>query len=67
MPTETRWIQLIKAEYREMPGLSLTKPQIQRLWGLDRDTCEALLASLEQARFLKRTLANGYVLAERGV
>ena len=25
-----------QAEYREMPGLSLTLAQAQRLWGIDR-------------------------------
>jgi DNA-binding IclR family transcriptional regulator len=65
MAIEARWLQLIQAEYLEMPGLSLTKPQVQRLWGLDRATCDALLARLEQARFLKRTEKNGYVRADR--
>jgi len=25
----------VEGEYREMPGLSLTVPQAERLWGLD--------------------------------
>lgn len=33
--TQSDWLRLIHAEYREMPGLHLTKPQVQRLWGLD--------------------------------
>ena len=64
MSIKADWLQLIQAEYREMPGLSLTKPQMQRLWGLDRATCEALLARLEQTRFLKRTARDGYVRAD---
>ena len=26
----------VKAEYNDLPGMHLTKPQIQRLFGLDR-------------------------------
>ena len=64
MSIKADWLQLIQAEYREMPGLSLTKPQMQRLWGLDRATCDALLTRLEQTRFLKRTARDGYVRAD---
>ena len=35
--TMTDWLQLIRAEYHEIPGLHLTKPQVQRLWNLDAD------------------------------
>jgi DNA-binding IclR family transcriptional regulator len=59
----TEWIQLVRAEYLESPGLQLTKGQVQRLWGLDPSTCEAILEALEQAQFLKRTNANRYVRA----
>jgi DNA-binding IclR family transcriptional regulator len=59
------WIQLVRAEYLESPGLQLTKAQVQRLWGLDPSTCEEILNALEQAQFLKRTKANRYVRANR--
>jgi hypothetical protein len=45
-------VQMIKAEYLEMPGLCLTLPQAQRLWNLDRDTCAAALGRLVEIRFL---------------
>ena len=54
------WLELIEAEYREMPGLHLTKPQVQRLWGLDAPTCDTVLAVLEHQRFLTRTPMNAY-------
>ena len=57
------WLQLVQAEYREMPGLHLTKPQVRRLWGLNAVTCDALLDALETTRFLRRTSRDGYVLA----
>jgi hypothetical protein len=58
----TNLLRLIQAEYREMPGLHLTRPQVQRLWNLDEETCEALLDALEGAHFLRRTPGNAYVL-----
>ena len=62
--TITDWIHLISAEYREMPGLSLTKPQVRRLWNLDVITTEAVLQRLETSGFLRRTRAGAYVLAD---
>jgi hypothetical protein len=59
----TDWIQLVRAEYLESPGLQLTKAQAQRLWGLEPSMCDAILEALEQAHFLKRTKANRYVRA----
>ena len=60
------WLALIQAEYRESPGLRLTKPQAQRLWGLDAETCDTLLSVLETAKFLRRTPTNAYVRADSG-
>ena len=56
------WLNRIQAEYREMPGLSLTQPQMQRLWGVEAHLCEALIDSLVSARVLRRT-ANGHFVA----
>jgi hypothetical protein len=60
-PTVSQWLRLIEAEYREMPGLSLSKPQMQRLWGLDQFVCEALVDALVAARVLRRTVRNTYI------
>ena len=67
LPRETTvvdWLQLIRAEYLEIPGLQLTQPQAQRLWGLDAATCGALLAALIDARFLRRTRNGAYARAD---
>ena len=64
--TVTDWVQLIRAEYLEMPGLHLTRDQILRLWGLDVLTCDALLEALVDGRFLRRTPAGAYVRADDG-
>jgi hypothetical protein len=60
------WLQLIQAEYRAIPRLHLTKPQVQRLWGLDPVTCDALLSTLEDVKFLRKTQNNGYVRRDLG-
>ena len=51
----------VESEYREMPGLCLTLPQAARLWGLERSTCERVLASLIEQGVLKRALNGRYV------
>jgi len=56
-------VALIQAEYLEVPGLALTKPQMERLWGLDTIMSEALIAALVDVRFLRRTRDNAYVRA----
>ena len=58
----TRLLELIRAEYLEMPGLCLTKPQIQRLWTLDPATCGAAVDALVTAHVLRRTALDAYVL-----
>jgi hypothetical protein len=45
----------IKGEYREMPGLRLTLPQAQRLFGLDAVVCSLALEQLTRSKFLVRT------------
>ena len=45
----------IEGEYREMPGLSLTMSQAERLWGLDRGTCGYVLTTLIELGVLKQT------------
>jgi hypothetical protein len=58
------WALLVRAEYLEIPGLSLTQPQVQRLWNLDALTAEAPLAALVDLKFLKRTTRGAYVRTE---
>jgi hypothetical protein len=58
------WLLLVRAEYLEMPGLCLTKAQVERLWGLDTVTSEALLAALVDVKFLRRTDRDAYVRAD---
>ena len=60
--TTTDWVHLVRAEYREMPGLQLTRPQIQRLWGFEPQTGDAVLRELLETHVLRRTQNDGYVL-----
>lgn len=56
-------LHIIRSEFLEMPGLCLTKPQAQRLWGLDPLVCETLLDALVDATFLRRTKEGVYLRA----
>ena len=54
-------LQRIESDYREMPALSATEPQAQRLWGLNSTTCSFVLMTLIQRGILKRTASGTYV------
>ena len=54
-------LQRIQGEFVEMPGLRLTAAQAQRLWGLERDVCNALLGALVDAKFLAQTRDGAFV------
>jgi hypothetical protein len=54
-------LRRIQGEYAEMPGLRLTMAQAQRLWGLDRAACDAVLRELIATRFLIRNREGLYV------
>ena len=60
-------LRRVQGEYIEMPGLRLTTAQAQRLWGLDRAVCDALLGTLVETKFLSRTRDGAFVRADHGV
>jgi hypothetical protein len=53
----------IQAEYTEMPGLSVTLVQAQRLLGIDEPTCAALFQALIARGVLRRTPQGRHVRA----
>ena len=57
-------LQRIQGEFVEMPGLRLTPAQARRLWGLERDVCDALLGALVDAKFLAQTRDGAFVRME---
>ncbi len=63
IPVKEDTLVRIRGEYLEMPGLSLTAAQAQRLWNLDRPTCEQALGSLVTSRFLSKTRDGSFVRA----
>jgi hypothetical protein len=50
-----RALQMMQAEFVEMPGLALTLRQATRLWALDERETAALLAQLVDTGFLVQT------------
>ena len=58
------WMTLIKGEYKEMPGLQLTKSQVGRMWSLDSRTRDSLLEAQQTSHFLRLTSGGCYVLDE---
>lgn len=59
--TITDWEALVRGEYDEMPGLSLTAMQVQRLWQLEPTLAASVLRQLVSAGFLTRTPLGKYV------
>jgi hypothetical protein len=57
-------VHRIREEFLEMPGLRLTPAQATRLWGLERETCQAVINSLVASAFLRWTAAGAVTRAE---
>ncbi len=68
--SETRdlcdWVELVRSEFAEMPGLHLSKCQAKRLWNLDDQRTEIIFDQLESSHFLRRTDNDIYVRADIG-
>lgn len=56
----------IRAEYLEMPGLRLTLEQAQRLCGVERTACKAVLEELVDAEFLCKKANGAYARLSDG-
>ena len=51
----------IEREYLELPGLSLTEPQMRKLLGLPHELCEAAIDELIRHNFLVATPRGTYL------
>jgi hypothetical protein len=51
----------IRAEYREMPDMSLRPEQVQRLCGIEAAMCKEALDALVDAKFLRVRSDGSYV------
>lgn len=59
-----RIVRRVREEFLEMPGLRVTPVQARRLWGLDGDRCDEVIAALVAAAFLKWTAGGAVTRAE---
>jgi len=57
-------VQRIRAEFREMPGLRLTPDEATKLWGLEHNTCRAVIDALVATAFLRWTSAGSVTRAD---
>jgi hypothetical protein len=48
-------LQRVREQYRDMPGLTLTKAQATQLFGVAPSVCAAVLRALVMEHFLSRT------------
>jgi hypothetical protein len=54
-------MERVQAEYVEMPGLSVTLPQAQRLWAVDQRTCAEVFSRLIRSGTLRMTTKGRFV------
>lgn len=54
-------MEQMQAEYTEMPGLSVTLPQAQRLWAADQQTCHEAFRRLIGSGVLRMTTKGRFV------
>ena len=61
---DSRLLERVLAEYREMPGLALTIEQARRLWGCDAMTCQRIVDVLVERHVLRWTRDRRLIRAE---
>jgi hypothetical protein len=54
-------LMLAREDFNEMPGLTMSVAEAQRSWGLEAHLCLAILESLEETGFLRRTRDGAFV------
>lgn len=59
--TTQQLLDRVRREYAALPGLELTEPQVQRLWGLDSVLSHEILRQLVDGEFLSLTPSGHYV------
>jgi hypothetical protein len=64
--TQARLMALIRSEFSEIPGLSLTRDQVQRLWALDAVVADLVIAGLLRSGFLRLGAQGRYSRADLG-
>lgn len=64
-PAFSALVLRVRAEFLEMPGLTVTIPQAMRLWGVSSDVCQNVIDVLVGSAFLQRTATGRVVRADR--
>jgi hypothetical protein len=59
-----RMVYRVREEFREMPGLRLTPAQATKLWGMEQETCDAIIERLVAAAYLRWTSSGAVTRAE---
>jgi len=64
MSRNTSWVETlvmrVQGEFLDTPTLSLSLPQAERHFGVDRVSCEAVLGALVDANVLARSADGNY-------
>ena len=55
----------VRAEFEEMPGMTLTMPQASRLFGIEREACKAVVERLVTVCYLKWTPTGAFTRTGR--
>ena len=55
----------VRAEFEEMPGMTLTMPQASRLFGLEHEVCRTIVDRLVTTAYLKWTHSGAVTRAVR--
>lgn len=58
-------VERVRAEFEEMPGMTLTMPQASRLFGLEEAFCLSIVERLVHAAYLRRTQTGAITRVER--
>jgi hypothetical protein len=58
------WAQIVRGEYDESPGLSLTRGEVRRWWSMDPAVCDAVLRHLTKSGFLRQNARNMFIRDE---
>jgi hypothetical protein len=65
--TFTTFVDRVRAEFVEMPGMELTMPQAVRLWSLGVDDCRHVIDALVDEGFLRWTARRTVVQSARSL
>ena len=63
--TRDEALDRIRLEYREMPDLKLTMPQMRRLCDLPPDVCKSAVDALVSTGFLQLSASGRFLLASQ--